>query len=77
MQLFVSQMTEIQLVVLLVLVGNTYVIVLGGARQVLISRGITLRHKELKIVRLTLIYNHGKTLFFEYEIDPVPLQLPK
>ena len=37
--------------------------VVGGARQVLISREITLRHKELKIVRLTLICNRGKSLF--------------
>jgi hypothetical protein len=33
-----------------------------GARQVLISREITLRHKELKIARLTLVCNHGKSL---------------
>ena len=37
---------------------------LGGARQVLISREITLRHKELKIARLTLSCNRGKSLYF-------------
>ena len=36
----------------------------GGARQVLISSEITLRHKELKIARLTLSCNRGKLLYF-------------
>ena len=44
----------------------------GGARQVLISREISLRHKELKIVRLTLSCNRGKSLYFLRH-----LQLPK
>ena len=37
---------------------------LGGARQVLISREITLRHKELKNARLTLSCNRGKSYYF-------------
>jgi len=43
---------------------SALLLIVGGARQVLISREITLRHKELKIARLTLICNSGKSLYF-------------